>query len=993
MKKKLYILIILLCFHNFQAQNISFADSYFKNILITQNTTDTNNDGLPDAIIDLNSDGEIQVSEAQVVDNLYIESGSIKQLAGIENFINLKILYAGGNKLSNDTYNTIVNLTSLTQLETLSLRFRNVSIPLPSDTMPYGVDVSGASGLKNLHLDYYTSILNLHPNSKLVKLSLGSKLLSTMNHLPHSFTLENLVIDNFYDLGSSGNTFDLSHFYILKEITFSKGWNTTVPNISSIIGYFTQLKKLHIYPLFNNIDYNQFPSLEDFSINTSTISNINFPFWGLLKKLNLYLNNVYQTVNLGQNGNLTSLNISNLYSPLLIGNNNNLINVTISGGSQSELNFSGATNIQNLKIQANSYLPYLNLRKLILGNNVSLKKLIIYNRYELDSYSENITDLNLSNINTLDSIDIIGLNISHLNIGNNPNIKLINYSGKSLQKITIGKTPQLRLLRLHRTGLVFPNNYFTDLDLSGATYQGPALWEKLNLSGFDEIQTINLKNGVVEPKIKVISNNPVNFCLDDDADEIFFAKYWWEKPTGSNISPYCNFVPSGEYNTIKGIAKIDLNGTGCVTSGSFFSPLKIKSSINNDGYTYNNSQGEYSFYSKNLNFQLMPIFENNYFTVTPSNSTHLFSNFGNTVTQDFCVSPNGVHNDLEVIVIPLDTPFAGGTSQYKIIYRNKGTSIMSGSIEFNYPLSINYINSSLNPTTNNGNTIIWDFLNLQVLEQKEIISTFSINSPTSSPNPLNSGDILSFAANILPVNNDSSPVDNNFFMKQKVVNSMDPNDKVCLEGESIPTSMIGKYLHYLIRFENTGTANAQNIVLKDIIDLSKFEIESLIPMSASHPYRLTVTQGNKLEVFFENIQLPYSTISQNNGYFMFKIKPKSSVVEGDILNNKAEIYFDYNLPVITNEYKTKVENVVLASLEKESMDNDIVIYPNPAFNHININTKDKIKKIEILDLSGRLIKISIGNVKMVHINELNSGNYILKITTNQNQYLKKFIKK
>ena len=40
----------------------------------------------------------------------------------------------------------------------------------------------------------------------------------------------------------------------------------------------------------------------------------------------------------------------------------------------------------------------------------------------------------------------------------------------------------------------------------------------------------------------------------------------------------------------------------------------------------------------------------------------------------------------------------------------------------------------------------------------------------------------------------------------------------------------------------------------------------------------------------------------------FKIKPKPSVVIGDSLNNSAAIYFDFNLPVITNTATTIVSS-------------------------------------------------------------------------------------
>jgi hypothetical protein len=66
--------------------------------------------------------------------------------------------------------------------------------------------------------------------------------------------------------------------------------------------------------------------------------------------------------------------------------------------------------------------------------------------------------------------------------------------------------------------------------------------------------------------------------------------------------------------------------------------------------------------------------------------------------------------------------------------------------------------------------------------------------------------------------------------------------------------MVGKELHYMIRFENTGTASAVNIVVKDMIDMDKFDISSLVPLEwKSSVYVTRISIGNKVEFIFENI--------------------------------------------------------------------------------------------------------------------------------------------
>lgn len=83
--------------------------------------------------------------------------------------------------------------------------------------------------------------------------------------------------------------------------------------------------------------------------------------------------------------------------------------------------------------------------------------------------------------------------------------------------------------------------------------------------------------------------------------------------------------------------------------------------------------------------------------------------------------------------------------------------------------------------------------------------------------------------------------------------------------------MVGKYVHYMIRFENTGTFYAENIVVTDEIDLTKYlDITSLIPLHSSHDF-VTKINANKVEFIFQGINLTFDD-ENNDGYIVFKIK-------------------------------------------------------------------------------------------------------------------------
>lgn len=341
---------------------------------------------------------------------------------------------------------------------------------------------------------------------------------------------------------------------------------------------------------------------------------------------------------------------------------------------------------------------------------------------------------------------------------------------------------------------------------------------------------------------------------------------------------------------------------------------------------------------------------------------------------------------MEVSIIPVIVAVPGFNSKYKIIYKNKGNSIFSGNLNLSFPNDkVNFLSAIPNYTSTSTNSITWNFTDLQPFESDEIEVQFNVFTPPTT----NAGDILNFEANISPSQTDETPNDNTFELNQTVVSSFDPNDKTCLEGNTITPEMVGNYLHYLIRFENTGTANATNIVVKDIIDTTKLDISTLQITDASHLVKTKISEGNKVEFVFENINLPF-TEPDKHGYISFKIKTSPSLIVGDQIENNANIYFDYNLPVETNTAQTSVQN----SLGTEDIDNSqsVFIYPNPVKDIISIKSEKEIIKAEIYDLSGRILQRSFPTNNQVNVSQLKSGNYIIVIYSDNNKFTHKFIK-
>lgn len=63
-----------------------------------------------------------------------------------------------------------------------------------------------------------------------------------------------------------------------------------------------------------------------------------------------------------------------------------------------------------------------------------------------------------------------------------------------------------------------------------------------------------------------------------------------------------------------------------------------------------------------------------------------------------------------------------------------------------------------------------------------------------------------------------------------------------------------------------------------------------------------------LKVEYKNIHLDWASNNEqeSNGFVKFLIKVKTTLQVGDVIKNKANIHFDYNPAIITNETQTSI---------------------------------------------------------------------------------------
>jgi Leucine-rich repeat (LRR) protein len=961
--KKIYFLLLAFCFFNgLNAQIVNIPDANFKAKLLEANYSNTiakdiNGNSIK---IDVNSNNEIEANEALSVYFLSVESSNIDDLTGISNFSNLYRLYCSGNKL------TLLDLKGLKNLVYLHC----------NDNQLTALDISDLNNIQYLFCqNNQLTSLNISNLNKLTHFYCGSNKLTSVN-FNTSVNLQYLGCEN-----NQITTLNISSFLNLKALDCG---NNQLTNLN-----LTGLSTIQTL----NCSFNQLPSLNLTGFNNLTDLNCNN---NMLTELNVLGLDQLEFLDCSKN-NISDLNLigmSNLHS--LDCYENSLTNLNLSGLSNlQEINCSN-NKLTNLKVNAN-----LNLADLYCANN-QLSNLDLTGLVNLGylAFSENqLTSIDLKGLTNLVYISFLGNQISTIDFSNSPKITNVDGGKNPIESIDLSLLPNLETLWLGYTPL-------HSLDLSNSNKL-----IGINVSNCPNLESINLKNGSVEdlnylepelldyfkidcsnfsscPKLKYI-------CADEAELESISQKIASYNYTDCVVGGYCSFDEGGANYTIQGNNRLDSNKNGCDALDLPASNVKFTISDGIEtGAVITNDSGNYSIKVKEGAYTITPILENaDYFTISPSSVNVTFPTDATSFIQDFCIKPIALHNDLEITLIPLEAARPGFDAKYKLVYKNKGNAPQSGTVNLAFEDNVlDVIISKPVVSNQNENDLSWNFTNLKPFETREIAFTLNVNGPMEIPS-VNNGTVLRYKATINTADADENTIDNTFYFDHTVVGSLDPNDKTCLEGDIITPSLIGEYVHYLIRFENTGNYAAQNIVVKDRIDLSKFEISTLIPTSSSHSYITKISEGNKVEFIFENVNLPFDD-ANNDGYIAFKIKTLPTLVTGDSFDNEANIYFDYNFPVLTNK-ATSTFKTILDTSDFE-FSNFFSVYPIPSNEVLNIaKTKEiEIQSISVYDILGQLV-IALPNIKdasKIDISNLRTGNYFLKIKSNNGSSSIKFIK-
>jgi hypothetical protein len=389
-----------------------------------------------------------------------------------------------------------------------------------------------------------------------------------------------------------------------------------------------------------------------------------------------------------------------------------------------------------------------------------------------------------------------------------------------------------------------------------------------------------------------------------------------------------------------------------------------ETNVFNGIYSQIASQGEYILSPQTVpELSCLPVYD----TILVSSSEF------ELIQRDFACRAISEFSDLRVILVP-DILVAGFPWLIKAYVSNVGPLAVPGVFSVNIPNETTLTSCNRFYTLSNG--IFECILNtIQPFETKEII----LYLETAPPPALLPFDTDTLNAQITINDNDLFPENNSCQNVVTVFSSYDPNDITHIRGRYIENSSVesGESFIYLIRFQNEGNYATSFIRIKDT--LSNYFTSSTVKLiSASHQLlECNFSANGELDFYFPSINLSPSSenMEQSKGWIMFEVKPSSAAQIGDIVTNKADIYFDFNPAIVT-----PIDSVWIGEFNAlESIDRfPLEIMPNPADDYINVSLKEKRNRLgtlRIIDISGSekykeivnpgesLVNISLSNFK------------------------------
>lgn len=431
--------------------------------------------------------------------------------------------------------------------------------------------------------------------------------------------------------------------------------------------------------------------------------------------------------------------------------------------------------------------------------------------------------------------------------------------------------------------------------------------------------------------------------------------------------------------TLSGKAYIDVN-ENCIQNGADPNlPSTVIEVQPGDYYTLTDGLGQYR-----INLPMG--------TYTVADQNLLYQEHCGVEGTPFTISsgtPNVTRNlaDTSLSGLDVNVSLSSGAARpgfevtYAIRVRNLiGVNGGNGTVTYTYDPTLTYLGSSPEPTSIAGTTLTWNLTNLGAFGDRSFRPRFQV------PPDINLlGVQLEASAVVAMVNMEANTTNNSAEHSVTITGAYDPNDKLAYTSSGntdVWQLNADEWIDYTIRFQNTGTDTAFFVVITDTLP-TNLDPATFEPGAASHAHSLTMQGHGVLRWMFPNILLPDSNINEprSHGFVTFRIRPRLPLLPGEEIINIANIYFDFNPPVITDP-SVLVAEFSTGALETR-MGSGLSVFPNPASDEviIELSSNSGANVLRVLNMDGRVVdtrRISATRT-VLDVSDLAIGVYVIEV--------------
>ena len=982
MKKILFTLGVS-CFSLAYAQNLNFADSKFKALILSSNSTneiakDLNGNSI---IIDANGDGEIQVSEAQLVVILNVKMDETQKYDAVtgeinfpyyfshlpENisdallFSNVEELYISDTKNANISF---INNTKIKKLMCLNRWFYkegsfNGSF-YETDFFPVDFTVDNCPSIltmNDISASYHPyflgqAVFRIKNNSQFNgALVLNDKLVSELY-------FENINLTSISINDSRGLVkLSVPNIPTLQTINITNTQDSQISDqeINLIANNCTALQEIvldgdyydsHAVYL-SAINVNGCSSLN--KIKGLNAPNIDFSTAGLINLEELdcsfYNRYIYNTTGGVYYGKLNSLNLSGLPNLKILKASNQPIT--------NNINFSAAPNLENIDVTNSSgYMTTMDLSTLS-----SLQILKADRVYINSNYGNN--------------------DLTSVNIKNGSLEQIVGFENHNYNLSVCVDDAQLAGLQAQYPGINFSsncNNLFT------TTWNGTS-WSNGTPDAKDVIITgayttsattpafsaknITIKNGGV---LEITSGNTisgVNVTVED----------------GGNL-----IQKDGSTLTYAGAFKALKNGTSELNKYAFWTSPVVDQNLTNvyTGATptsitvYNTANDTYINAASTIS-----VFGKAYSIKTPvANAALVFEGTPNNGTQTFALATSG--NGFNLIGNPYPSSLNLGAfytansariSSTFYFWDNKSTNVtlQNGATTTNYGYATFNAANGANPTwvpapNGNGGTAVVPTGGVANIGQGFIVKTLNTSVDTS----LTFNNEMRGATNGTFFNKNNSSTEGKFWLKLN--SEYNTNNVFAVDYTNGASDSFDSYDSKAIGIGSDGFYTLTGTQKLIIQGKESFDIDDVVPV------------GTK---YFQNGNFTIALVQKeglfNNGQAIY-LHDKVTGTYTDLQNGAYT--FTANAGESSNRFEIVYKLNVLATSEAQK--DSFEVYRDGQ--DFVVRNNKNIEKVEIFDASGRKIQTINESSKVIRVQLASKGVYILKALSEGKEYTKKLIK-